>query len=89
METEYFYLSKDCGIKQFLALVGSYYGVTLSKDLGVTQCEVQERLPRAWQELSQIIRNQSQAGQQFPQQNITFQVRQDRASQCSDRQTQC
>jgi len=55
MESSHTY--KDCQIRKFFGMLGSYFGVSLKKDLEIAKCDIQQSVPQCWQEFKESMEN--------------------------------
>merc|ERR1711892_842786 len=71
METTHEY--KDCRVRKFFGMIGSYYGVSLKKDFAIAKCDIQESVPKCWNEFKDSMENGTFFDEStgFPYENMT------------------
>jgi len=69
MESSHVY--HECGKKQWLGMMGSYLGVSMGKDLQISECETKEQLPQCLTDFLEYLANNSDTNQEFQYENLT------------------
>jgi len=71
MESSHEY--KDCRVRKFFGSIGSYFGVSLKKDFAIAKCDIQQSVPKCWNEYKESIENNTffPDDQSFPYENMT------------------
>lgn len=57
MESSHVY--KDCRVRKFFGMIGSYYGVSLRKDFAIAKCDIQQSVPKCWNEFKESMENET------------------------------
>jgi len=57
MESSHIY--KDCRVRKFFGMIGSYYGVSLRKDFAIAKCDIQQSVPKCWNEFKESMENET------------------------------
>jgi len=71
MESSHMY--QDCWVRKLFGSIGSYFGVSLKKDFAIAKCDIQQSVPKYWNEFKESIENETFFTDDpiFPYENMT------------------